>query len=427
MRKGISRRRFVAGSAAAAAGLAAPAIVSRRVSAADQGVIRVAYVGALTGPLAGWGLPGYYGCQVLVDWYNAAGGIKVGDETYTLEMVAYDDEFDPAKALAGAKKVLLEDEVSFIVASYGSPARAMQAFLTENEMVSTTLVQYDTSPESPYLLALTEPFPYENFAGGTWFVKNYPEVKKVAIACQNDEVGLYAIASFNAIFESVGMEVVEQKIFGTDTVDFAPIVASMIAAKPDVLCWGTAWPDFINLMCEQAYLQGWKGQLLATTLDNYWQVIEKTSVEFVEGYVHSYADFDDPRLQESDVPFPEPARFYTESEERWPGSWNAVSMLYPANLVAWKAAVEAGGSYNPMEMLESMRGLDPAPSIFGKGRWRGKDANGIDNSIVGNWPAVQMQNGKAVVVEMVDLNEWLDEHFDLLMKHYEIMGVAKQI
>ena len=106
MRKGISRRRFVTGSAAAAAGLAAPAIVSRRVSAADQGVIRFAYIGALTGPLAGWGLPGYYGCQVLVDWYNAAGGIKVGDETYTLEMVAYDDEFDAAKALVGAKSTV---------------------------------------------------------------------------------------------------------------------------------------------------------------------------------------------------------------------------------------------------------------------------------------------------------------------------------
>lgn len=425
MKPKMNRRSFLAGSAAATAGVATAGLLPTRHAKAGEPVVKVGYLGALTGFLAAWGLPGYYGCQVLTDWYNEAGGIDVGGEKHRLELIAYDDEYDPAKALTGAKKLVLEDEVSFVIGSYGSPIKAPQPFLTKQKMLSTTLVQYDTSPDYPYMIAPAEPFPYENLAAADYFIKKYgSEVKRVAICGQNEEVGLYGIASFSAALEAAGMEVVETKIYGTDTADFAPIVSSMMAAKPDALCWGTSWPDFVNLLNEQAYLQGWQGPLLCTTCDNYWQIIEKTSKEFLEGYVFAYPDFDDPRLQHDDVPFPDPARFYKESEERWPGSWNAVSFLYPACLVSWKAAVEAGGSYAPMDVLETMKGMDPINHIFGPGRWRGAEMNGIDNSIVGDWPAVEMQNGKAVVVDMVNVNVWIDENKGLLKRHYEALGLA---
>ena len=425
MTSNVNRRQFVAGAAASAAGLAAVGASPIRSAYADDGVIRVGYISALTGYIAAWGLPGYYGCQVMTEWVNAAGGVNVGGNMHKLELIVYDDEYDSAKALTGAKKLVLEDEVNFIIGSWGSPVKAMQQFLTKQKMLSTTLVQYDTSPDYPYMVALAEPFPYENFAAADYFIKKYgSEVKKVAICGQNEEVGLYGIASFSAALEAAGIGVVETKIYGTDTVDFAPIVSSMMAAKPDALCWGNSWPDFVNLLNEQAFLQGWRGPLLCGTCDNYWQIIEKTSVEFLEGYVFAYPDFDDPRLDDPSVPFPEPARFYNESEERWPGSWNAVSFLYPACLVSWKAAVEAGGSYQPMDVFETMKGMDSVPHIFGPARWRGNEMNGIDNALVGVWPAVEMRNGKAVIVDMVDLNDRLDETKVLLKKHYAVVGVG---
>ena len=375
--------------------------------------------------MAPWGLPGYNGCELLVDWYNADGGIEIGGENYAFEVVAYDDEWDATKALAGAKKLVLEDEVSYIIGDWGSPVKAMQSFLSNQKMLSTTLVQYDTGPSFPYMIAPAQPFPYDNIAPAVHFADKYgSEFKRVAICGQNEEVGLYGIASFSAVLEAAGMEVVETKIYGTDTVDFAPIVSSMLASNPDVLCWGTSWPDFVNLLNEQAFLQGWRGPLLATACDNYWQIIEKTSPEFLEGYVHAYPDFDDSRLQEADIPFPSPARFYSETEERWPGTWNSVSFLYPFCLVAWKTAVEAAGSFQPMDVLEAWKGLDPVPHIFGPGRWRGNEMNGIDNSVVGVWPAVEIHDSKSVIVDMIDLNAWLDENIDFLKQHYEVLDLV---
>ena len=420
----FTRRQVMKGTATVAAGLATASAMPRLGRAADEGVIKIGYVGALTGFLAAWGLPGYYGCQLLTEWYNKAGGIKVGNDMYKLELVAYDDEFDPAKSLVGAKKLVLEDEVSFVIGSYASPVRSMQQFLTDNKMVSTTLVQYDTAPEYPYLISVTEPYPYENLAAGIWFTKAHPDLKKVATCSQNDEVGIYGIASFNAIWETAGMESVYTNIFGTDTTDVAPIVSAMLASKPDVMCWGGSWPDFINLLSEQAYLQGWRGPMIANTCDNYWKIIEKTSTEFLEGYTYPYPDFDDPMLQGPDINFPEPERFYKESEERWPGSWNAVSWLYAANMVLWKAAVEAGGSYQPMDVLATLKAMDPMPLAFGPGKWRGMKENGIDNAAVGYWPAVEIKSGKGTIMEIVNLPPWLDENLDVLLKQYEALGLV---
>ncbi len=36
---------------------------------------------------------------------------------------------------------------------------------------------------------------------------------------------------------------------------------------------------------------------------------------------------------------------------------------------------------------------------------------------------VQMQNGKAVIVEMGDVRAWLDAHIDVLKKHFDMLGI----
>ena len=47
---------------------------------------------------------------------------------------------------------------------------------------------------------------------------------------------------------------------------------------------------------------------------------------------------------------------------------------------------------------------------FGEANWWGEELFGIDNALVGNWPVVQIQNGKAVIVEFKSIPEWWGEH-----------------
>ncbi|MDP7343285.1 MAG: ABC transporter substrate-binding protein, partial [Alphaproteobacteria bacterium] len=60
---------------------------------------------------------------------------------------------------------------------------------------------------------------------------------------------------------------------------------------------------------------------------------------------------------------------------------------------------------------------------FGDAEWWGESFFGINSAALGKWPVVQMQNGKAVIVEMGDVRAWMDKHGDILIKHFEALGV----
>ena len=63
----------------------------------------------MTGDYAPWGLPGLYGCEIIANDINAAGGVMINGESYMIEMVAYDHAYDTEKAVQGYKKLVLED------------------------------------------------------------------------------------------------------------------------------------------------------------------------------------------------------------------------------------------------------------------------------------------------------------------------------
>jgi branched-chain amino acid transport system substrate-binding protein len=59
---------------------------------------------------------------------------------------------------------------------------------------------------------------------------------------------------------------------------------------------------------------------------------------------------------------------------------------------------------------------------FGEAKWWGEDLFGISNALVGNWPVVQIQNGKAVIVEFKSIPAWWDKNKDVMIKKFEDMG-----
>lgn len=417
-KSGVSRRQLLAGTAGVAGGLTALGTLPTKVFAGEK-VVKIGFLAPLTGEAAGWGLPGLYGVEIWIERVNAAGGMKVGNDTYKVEVVPYDDENDTPKTLVGAKKLVFEDDVKFMIMMGGAQVQAAQDFMTRNEMLTTTLAPSDMTSDTPYLLAPVETHPIYNVTGVDWVARNWPDAKTVAIATQEDEVGLASLATYRAAFEVAGIDIIYEKLFGFDTVDFAPIVSPMVAAQPDLICWDTAYPDYVNLLTEQAYLQGYKGRFVSCTLDQYDQIMAKTSKDFIEGFVFQFPDFDDPMLEAPDINFEDPADFYRVYNERYPGAWNAVSWEYPAITEMWKDAVQMAGSVEPMAVLKAWKSMSPVRHVFGPAVWWGDEMFGVDNAPIGKWPVVQIQQGKAVIVEMGDVKAWLDKNVDVLIRHYK--------
>ena len=55
---------------------------------------------------------------------------------------------------------------------------------------------------------------------------------------------------------------------------------------------------------------------------------------------------------------------------------------------------------------------------FGEADWWGEDLFGIDNALVGNWPVVVIQDGKARIKGFKSIPDWYAKHGDLLEEAY---------
>ncbi|MBT7890419.1 MAG: hypothetical protein HN580_15480 [Deltaproteobacteria bacterium] len=73
-------------------------IMSGKTVHSAEKTINIGFLGALSGPDAGWGLPGLTGNQIFIDRVNAEGGLLVGDKRYMLKMYKFDDEAIGSKA-----------------------------------------------------------------------------------------------------------------------------------------------------------------------------------------------------------------------------------------------------------------------------------------------------------------------------------------
>src|SRR5271157_4939548 len=79
-----------------------------------------------SGVMAGYGKMAQRGYDFYKDFVNARGGIKVGGETYKVDIKYYDDKSDAATSAKMVEKMITDDNIKFLMASVGSgPALAV--------------------------------------------------------------------------------------------------------------------------------------------------------------------------------------------------------------------------------------------------------------------------------------------------------------
>ena len=419
---GLSRR-WLLSTAALGFGVTMAGSLAPRITWGAEKVVKIGFLAPLTGEVSAWGKPGLDGCEIWAEWVNKAGGILVGGEKYMVEFVSYDNEYDPGKARAGATKLIKEDDVKFVMMLGGDTWPGVQKIAEKEGMLFSTLLPSDLTPDTKTLLAPAEVHPIYNVTGVQWLAENKPDLKTYVMCAQDDALGIPSVATYLAAFEAEGIDALDDPLlFDPATTDFAPVVTRLLSKGPDIVCLDTCYSDYVHPIAEQLFQQGFKGQIISCTADFYDKMIEKTSVEFMEGFIFQFPDFDDPALNSSTVNFPNPNGFFKEYNKRFPGEWGAVSWEYAAIMDLWKAAVERADSIEPGDVLAAMKESKTAPHAFGDAEWWGKELFGIDNALVGNWPVVVIEGGKARIKEFKSIPEWWAKHGDLLIKHMDALG-----
>ncbi|HYV89872.1 MAG TPA: ABC transporter substrate-binding protein, partial [Candidatus Polarisedimenticolia bacterium] len=110
------------------------ALAGGGTAAADDTITLGAAV-SQTGKFSVSGIYTKEGYDFAVEKINAAGGVKIGNETYKLAIKYYDYESDSARATQLAERLVNQDGIKFILGPYGSPITAAMAPVIEKLQV----------------------------------------------------------------------------------------------------------------------------------------------------------------------------------------------------------------------------------------------------------------------------------------------------
>lgn len=393
-----------------------------RLSVGMPNAVNIGFLAPLSGQVESWGLPGLHGCRIWEDWLNKTGGLLINGRRYPIKIVEYDCGYDAEEAAKGARHLIEQHDIKLLMMLGGDTIAQIRDHLTHRKVLTSTLLPSDLSPDTPYLIAPSELHPIYNVTGVDWLAQARPELGTVAICSQSDALGLPSLATYRAAFKAANVGIAKVIQYDPGTTDAAGIVQPMLDSNADILCWCTSYTPMVHAMTEYAHAQGFQGQIISCTLDYYDQLVGRTSVEFMEGFVFQFPDFDDEKLQEKSFFFNQPKGFFDEYNRRFPGTWTAVSWEYVAILDIWHAAVEKCNSVNPLSVLAAMKQLGHVTHAFGPAHWWGESMFGIDNALVGDWPVVTLKNGKAKIAAFGSIPRWLKRHGDLLKQEMSDLG-----
>lgn len=213
------------------------ALTAGAVTAAEK-TLDIGVADALTGGAAVYGLPQANAVQMAAEEINAAGGIKVGEDTYMLNVIAYDDKANPTEATNAVRKLIDRDGVKFLLGFCCSGATGAVASFIANEdavmLVGNAAERSITTREISNLVRTRPPADYTGAAAGTFVAQKGH--KKVAVLGALD-VGFYAsyVDAFEAELNKAGGEIITRESFGLKDRDMSPQLTKIRELQPDAI------------------------------------------------------------------------------------------------------------------------------------------------------------------------------------------------
>jgi branched-chain amino acid transport system substrate-binding protein len=109
--KKITRRRFMQGTAATGAALAAGPLFAPAVKAANT--IKIGYVSPKTGPLAPFAESDDFNAKLYLDTIKST--LKIGGSDYTVEVIQKDSQSNPSRAAEVAQELIVNDKINLML------------------------------------------------------------------------------------------------------------------------------------------------------------------------------------------------------------------------------------------------------------------------------------------------------------------------
>lgn len=219
---------------------AAPAAASGAAAEVGSAVVKIGFAAPLTGPQAHYGEEYKNGVTLAIEDANAEKP-QLGGKPVTFELVTQDDQADPKTATQLAQK-FVDDKISGIVGHFNSGTS-----IPASKIYSDAGIPMIAMATSPVFTAQGFKNTFRSMTSDTQqgsvmgkFVVEKLGFKNVVIVDDRTAYGQGLADEFEKAVKAAGGTVAKREFTNDKASDFAAILTSIKAAKPDVIFYGGA-------------------------------------------------------------------------------------------------------------------------------------------------------------------------------------------
>ncbi len=253
---------------------------------AENPTLKIGFVGVTSGPAAAWGISNQRSMETRAAWINETGGYTIGDTTYDIEIVSFDDQKDPKRAIAGMEKMAQEGIHYVVGPNVDDGAAAVRPVAEANGIMYFPYAfpkELYTAPASNAVLGMVA-----NYQSGPAIYKYLMEnegVKTVAFIAANESDPLSQRDGGVAAAKALGLEVVSDNVtYQVDTTDFTPVITPVLRSRPDLLVLSGVSPANAPQLIRSARELGYQG-LISTETAQDAQVLQEGAGDLANGFI----------------------------------------------------------------------------------------------------------------------------------------------
>jgi branched-chain amino acid transport system substrate-binding protein len=270
---------------AAVSALAIVATGASSVEAADK-ELKIGFVGVTSGPAAAWGTSNVRSMQTRAEWLNQTGGVRIGDTSYNINIVTFDDQKDPKRAIAGMEKMAQEGIHYVVGPNVDDGAAAVRPVAEKAGIIYFPYAfpkELYVKPASNAVLGMIAS--YQSGPAIYKFLKENKGVKSIAFIAANESDPLSQRDSGVAAAKALGLQIVAEKdTYPNDTRDFTPVLTPIVKLKPDLLVLSGVAPGNAPLLIRAARELGYNG-LISTETAHDAKVLEEGAGDLANGFI----------------------------------------------------------------------------------------------------------------------------------------------
>ncbi len=221
--------------------------------------IKVAVVGAMSGPVAQWGDIEFNGARQAIKDINAKGGVK-GD---TLVAVEYDDACDPKQAVAVANKIV-NDGIKYVIGHLCSSSTQPASDIYEDEgilMITPGATNPELTQRGYQMIMRTAGLDSAQGPTAAKYILETVKPQRIAILHDKQQYGEGLARSVQDGLKKGGANVVFFDGITAGEKDFSALLARLQKENIDFVYYGGYYPE-MGQMLRQARAIGLKTQFM---------------------------------------------------------------------------------------------------------------------------------------------------------------------